>query len=174
MIALGTAALQSTEPSRGVSIGLWVAFGLAVLWLVVSIAEHWRHRRHVALAEKGEALAKRLTTFAGARRRAEPPHRFSSATTEEERQRDWERQNEENDRHRTETQAQYHHEHVGDIAEFLDEAKDAGFEVDPELERHLGFLAGPSPIEDTAHQVRVLASRIRRGRRPKWRQRRKG
>lgn len=109
MIALGTAALQSTEPSRGVSIGLWVAFGLAVLWLVVSIAEHWRHRRHVALAEKGEALAKRLTTFAGARRNYT-----------------------------------------------------------------LGFLAGPSPIEDTAHQVRVLASRIRRGRRPKWRQRRKG
>jgi hypothetical protein len=123
------------------------------------------------LAARGRDLAKRIAAFAAERRLARREPRFSGSSggeTEQERDEAWDRKMEEMDQHNAETDAGYQRLFVNEIAEYLDEAVEAGFELDRELRRYMD-MAGPAWTEEAGMQIQVLAGRIERYKPPWWR-----
>jgi hypothetical protein len=122
------------------------------------------------LAERGRQIADRLNDFSAERRRMASPLRFAPrGASQEEWHLRWEQESDEHDRHAKETHAKYHRWHVGEMAAWLDEAREAGFDDVPNELRAIAYsnLSGPTPIEDVARGLYVLAGRIERNK-PRW------
>jgi hypothetical protein len=115
------------------------------------------------LANKGEALANALMQFAGERDLARPQFSFAPHNaTEEERDKHSHEQHDMEEAHLRKTKTLYSTQFLNQIAVFLDQAQETGIAIDDRLLHTYHHLAGPSPIQDVAREITVIASRIRR------------